>query len=59
MRKQRGSKKEKKRRTLISILKRSRILQKEPQVLRSTSTRILTRPTALTAREGIIYIMYA
>ena len=53
-----GKKRGKKRRTLISILKRSRILQKEPHVPKWTRTRILARISALTAREGIIQRTY-
>ena len=54
MRKKRGSRKEKRRRTLISSLRISKILQNDPLVPRKTSTRSLTRPSALTAREEII-----
>ena len=54
MHKKRGSRKEKRIRTLISSARISIILHKEPQVPRRTSTRSLTRPSVLTAREDFI-----
>ena len=52
--KERGSIKEKRRRTHNPSLRISIILQKEHQVLRRTRTRSLKRPSALTTREEII-----
>ena len=49
-----GSRKEKRRRTLISSLRIRKILQKKPQVPKRKSTRSLASPSALIAREEII-----
>ena len=54
MRKERGSTKEKRRRTLNPILRIRKIHLKEPQAPRRTSTRGLTRASAPSIRKETI-----
>ena len=54
MHKPKGNKKERIKINLISNIRRSIIIEKEPWVLRRTNTKGLKNPSAHTIREGII-----